>query len=881
MKAIVLTMLVFLGCVCPLLAQSYNKINSFKAFRTKSAINVDGLLNEKVWKKAPVITNFKQREPVEGASPTEKTVVKVLYTKDAIYVGAKMYDNAPDSIIAKIGRRDASLTADEFTFYIDPYNDNQTGLYFGVNAGGTRYDGTLFNDSWDDDSWDGVWQGKAHIDSTGWTVEMRIPYSQLRFQKEKSYTWGIDFKRFIARKNEKDYLKYQPRNSSGFVSRFDDLTGISSISPAHDFEIIPYVTTKASYLQHEPGDPFNKGSVYDLNTGADIKTNLGSNLTVNATVNPDFGQVEVDPAVVNLSDVETYFPEKRPFFIEGSNFFNFGRGGSNDYWNFNWWGPSFFYSRRIGRAPQGSVPDNANYVKSPDGTHIIGAAKLTGRLNGNWNVGALQAVTASESAKYSVNNRIHSIQVEPLTYYGVARVQKQFNNAKQSIGMIGTLTDRSFNNNALRNDINNSSGVLGIDGWTFLDKDRMWVVTGWMGMSHITGTRERMLNVQTNSTHYLQRPDLKHYGVDSSATSLTGYAGRVWVNKQKGNVIFNAALGLINPKFDLNDVGFLARTNIINSHAGFGYNWTNPTNWYHSQMLIGALFGTFDFNGNNTSAGIWGSYRLQLLNYYSFRLNVAFNPKTMDNQSTRGGPLMISHGGAEYDLTFSSDSRKSIVVSLGAGNYLSRDHSQQWYIQPSVKWKPAVNLSISVNPSYSWSYDKAHYINTFTDPTATQTYDHRYVFAVLDQNTISSSIRVNWTFTPKLSLQMYAQPLISSGKFTNYKALARPKSYDFLVFGKDNGSTFDQQNYTADPDGIGPAKSMDLGNPNFNYKSLRGNAILRWEYRPGSTIYFVWTQTRTDSQEIGRFDLGNSFPRLINAHPNNIFLVKFSYWFNL
>ncbi|HKK45671.1 MAG TPA: DUF5916 domain-containing protein, partial [Balneolaceae bacterium] len=662
-------------------------MKSFAAKRVKSIVKVDGILNEKAWKKAPVITNFRQRDPVEGAVPTEKTVVKMLYTKDAIYIGARMYDSSPDSIIAKVGRRDASLTADQFTFYIDAYNDNQTGLYFGVNAGGTLYDGTLFNDSWDDDSWDGVWEGKAHIDSTQWTVEMRIPYSQLRFQEEDKYTWGINFKRFIARKNEKDYLKYQPRNSSGFVSRFDNLTNISDISPAHDFEVIPYVTSKAAYLNHAPGDPFNDGSAYKVNAGADVKTNLGSNLTVNATVNPDFGQVEVDPAVVNLSDIETYFPEKRPFFINGSNFFNFGRGGANDYWNFNWWSPTFFYSRRIGRAPQGRVPATAEYVKNPEGTHIIGAAKVTGRLDGNWNIGVMQAMTSPESAKYTANGQSHSMQVEPLSYYGVARVQKQFNNAKQSIGFIGTYTDRSFGNNVLRSSINKSSGVIGVDGWSFLDKNRAWVLTGWLGLSHITGTRDRMLNLQTNSTHYLQRPDLMHYSVDSSATSMTGYAGRIRVNKQKGNVIFNAALGFITPRFELNDVGFLGVTNLINTHIGGGYNWTEPTGWYRSQMWLGSVFSSFDFNGNNTMAGIWTSYRLQFLNYYSLQFNAAVSPKTMDDRLTRGGPMTAKLSGMQYNLSLSSDSRKAVVFSLSAGSFFSRDATSQWQFDTSLQWK--------------------------------------------------------------------------------------------------------------------------------------------------------------------------------------------------
>src|SRR5574341_2271739 len=332
-----------------------------EAIRLASPIAVDGILSEPVWQNGPGVSQFTQRDPNEGMPPTHQSLVHLAYDDEAIYIGARMFDSAPDSIIARLGRRDAELTSDMFAFFIDSYYDRRSGFYFCLNAAGTMYDGVLYNDEWDDNSWDGVWEGKAKIDEQGWMAEMRIPYSQLRFKKQEQLIWGVNLRRDIARNNERDYLVFTPKNGSGFVSRFADLVGITNVDPPRRFEVLPYVTTKAEYTQHLPGNPFNDGSKYLPGAGADFKLGLGSNLTVDATVNPDFGQVEVDPAVVNLSDVETFFQEKRPFFIEGASIFNFGRGGSNNYWGFNWGDPQFFYTRRIGRAPQGSLEGDYEY----------------------------------------------------------------------------------------------------------------------------------------------------------------------------------------------------------------------------------------------------------------------------------------------------------------------------------------------------------------------------------------------------------------------------------------------------------------------------------------------------------------------------------------
>ena len=383
-----------------------------RAVRTPRPITIDGDLSEYTWRTAPVWDTFVQRDPEEGAPATEKTEVRIAYDDAALYVGARMHDSSPDSIVARLGRRDANCTSDYFVVYLDPYYDRRSGFYFALDAAGTFYDGVLTNDEWDDESWDGVWEGKVQQDSDGWTAEMRIPFSQLRFKGTN--TWGVNFERDIARKHESVYLVFTPKDGSGFVSRFADLRGIEQITPPSRVEALPYVTAKAEYTRSTPGDPFNNGKKYTPGFGADFKVGIGTNLTLDATVNPDFGQVEVDPAVVNLSDVETFFSERRPFFIEGASIFNFGQGGARSYWGFNWSTPDLFYSRRIGRAPQGSVPD-ADYVDLPPGTRIIGAGKLSGQFGDNWSVGTIQAVTAREYAELSTNGVHSRAEIEPET----------------------------------------------------------------------------------------------------------------------------------------------------------------------------------------------------------------------------------------------------------------------------------------------------------------------------------------------------------------------------------------------------------------------------------------------------------------------------------
>jgi hypothetical protein len=850
-----------------------------RAVRLSSKISLDGRLDEPCWKDEHAFSEFTQRDPVEGAKPTESTAVDVLYDDEAIYIGARMYDSQPKLIVARLNRKDVQVTSDSFTFYVDPYLDRRTGFYFSLNAAGTKYDGTLSNDTWDSSSWDGVWEGEAHRDSKGWTAEMKIPYSQLRFQKKEKHTWGINFKRLIARKNEADYLAYQPKNGNGFVSRFAQLSGIENIKPPRRIEIIPYATSKVAYTTHDAGNPLNDGSDYDPGLGADAKIGLGSNLTLDATVNPDFGQVEVDPAVVNLGDVETFFEEKRPFFIEGSSIFDFGRGGATNYWGFNWSDPLLFYSRRIGRPPQGSLPD-VQFDNAPALTKILGAAKVSGHVGNGWCLGSLHAFTGKEMANLADGGRLWRAEVEPLTYYGVNRASKEFQGGRQGIGMMTTFASRFFDENVLREDINSKSFVVGTDGWSFLDEDRSWVISGWAAYSHVAGSSKRIEELQKNSQHYFQRPDANYVEVDPFATSLSGYTARVYVVKQKGNVVVNSAFGMISPGFDTNDLGFLWRADQINSHFGGGYKWTTPGKFYRYAELGAAVFRTLDYDWNTTWAGLFHFGYVELQNYFTIDYSLAWNPeRTVNNTRTRGGPRTLNLPGYEANVFVNSDSRKKWVFGFG-GNLYQSDSSTFRVLQTKVEWKPISNLSVSVNPLFERDTTPAQWIDNFDDPLATSTFGARYVFGELKQKTLSSSLRLNWTFSPKLSLQLYAQPLVSSGNYRNYKELERPRSYDFRIYNQDFIRQ-DGVDFVIDPDGPGPANSIRFENPNFNIRSLRGNAILRWEYKPGSAVYFVWTQTRSDEEDIGAFQFGRSFGKLWRANSDNIFMVKFSYYLNL
>ncbi len=855
-------------------------IVAYKINNTK--VKIDGNLVEPVWQQIPV-KEFTQRDPNEGKPASEETNVWIAYDEDNIYVAARLKDSNPHLIDASLGRRDAYIDSDWFGFYVDPYNDKRTGYFFAVNAGGTIVDGTLFNDGWDDATWDGIWEVKTSIDDSGWSVEMRIPFSQLRFNENEEMTWGVNFAREIKRFNERSFYIMVPKNESGFVSRFAPLQGLSGIKPEQRLEILPYAVQKAQYLKHDSNDPFYKSNQYKTSLGADLKIGVGSNLNIDATFNPDFGQVEVDPAVINLTAFESYFQEKRPFFIEGANTFMFGIGGANNNMglNFNW--PQLFYSRRIGRAPQGRT-SSAQFVDFPTETRIIGAAKLTGKINESTAIGAVSAVTERTFATLFNNGIKTQEQVEPLTHYGVLRAKKEFNDRNQSLGFMLTSVSRNLNYEPLKSRLAQNALAFGLDGWTFLDSNQDYIITGAFAGSYIKGTKEFIQRLQKQPYRYFQRPDATYATYDPERTSLSGWYGRVMLNKQKGDLFLNAAIGAASPGFEYNDLGFQWLADRINAHFVLGYKWFEPSGIFRRKMIYAAAARSYDFEGNLNSSFIWLRSNLTFMNYWGIGLQGAYSFESLNKTSTRGGPLVLNPAGYSIYLSFNSDSRERIYFDFEFEYKKNELGGKGSSLAANVNWLPSPQLNFSIGPRYDLNLDTRQWVGNFTDATALHTYGIRYVFSDIEQKTISANIRLNWSFSPALSLQLFLQPFFAVGNYSNFKELARPRSLDLNTYGKNNSTiSLDKQEniYKIDPDGNGPATSFSLSNPDFNYKSLRGNLVLRWEALPGSIFYFVWSHDQTNYQDAGSFELARDFKNLWKSDGNDVFLIKFSYWLDI
>ena len=851
------------------------------AVPAEGPVVIDGVLDEDVW-RTPGYGGFTQRDPFDGRPASEPTTVWVAFDRKSLYVAARMADSEPSRIVGRLGRRDEQVESDWFDFGVDPYRDRRSGYYFGINPFGSIQDGALSNDEQTDATWDGVWESAARIDDGGWTVEVRIPFDQLRFRKQDVQVWGINFQRIVKRKNEESHFAWVPKGESGLVSRFADLTGLAGIASGRRLEIAPFAVTQAALSPETPGDPFRTGRELASGAGFDLKGGLSSNLTLDLSVNPDFGQVEVDPAVINISDQETYYQEKRPFFIEGAGLFSFGRGGPNVARSIGWTDPSFFYSRRIGRQPQGGY-DGEGFSDLPDWTTILAAAKLTGKVGRGFNLGLVGARTEREHARVDLDGERSLWEVEPATTYGVARVLKEFPGGRSGLGLLATGLVRELRDRPLDDRLGRSAAALGVDGWTFLGKDRGWALAGWAGLTSIRGSSEAMTRLQVSSLHYFQRPDADWVEVDEAATSLGGWAGRLYLNKQKGNVVFNAALGAMSPGFEANDLGYHTRGDVVNGHVEAGYRSFHPGRALRNWTATASYYRNYDFGGNRIGEYIYLDGNAQFLNYWTAALHLDYEPRKYSHYLTRGGPMALYPEGATVRLNVAGDDRRPLVARISGFYRWHPTGGHTWSFGAGLTWKPGPNFRLSVAPGYSFRFAEGQWVTRVVDPLKTSTYGVRYVLSDIDQKTLPVEIRVNWTFTPRLSLQAYLQPYIGTGDFAAFKELSAARTFDFDYYGE-RGSTiaFADGVYTVDPDGAeGPAEPFSFRDPDFNLKSLRGTVVLRWEHRPGSLLYLVWTQRRADNSHPGDFELWRDLGDLFRAAGDNVFMLKFSYRFEL
>ena len=842
-----------------------------EAARAPAPVLVDGRLDDEAWQGVGAFTDFTQRDPDEGAPATERTELRLLYDDDALYVGARLNDSEPGRIARRLSRRDQSGEADRFSIYLDPRRDRLTGVRFEVSAAGVQNDEIIFNDSWMDDSWDAVWLSAVHHDGQGWSVEMRIPFSELRFLPGDSQTWGVNASRFIQRKNESDWLALVPKGESGLASRMAELTGIRGVKPRAPLVVVPYAAGGAETGPRDSADPFFDGSDAFGSVGLDLRRKVGGSFALDATVNPDFGQVEVDPAVVNLTDFETFFPEKRPFFVEGSQIFdNFGRNGANNFYGFMRTEPDLFYTRRIGRAPQG-YPDT-EHASLPRATTILGAAKLTGKSASGWSLGVLDAVTGREWAQWADGASRGRQEVEPLSNYFVFRAHRD--QGRAGYGMLLTAVNRDLRDATLAALLPRSATVGGLDGYLFLDERKDWVVSGRLAASHVAGEREAVEGLQLAPARYFQRPDRPELRVDPSRTSLGGWTGSLSLNRQSGAVRVNAAAWATSPAFESNDLGFNPRSDRWGGHVALQLQKPEPDGITRFRALTIAKSYAYNFDGDKQGDAVNAFGRVVLRNYWNAGLNGSFRWRALDDRQTRGGPSMSTGEAWNGGIWLATDERRPLVGRVEAFGFRNEWGSRQWEGEAVAELRPSSAVTIALGPSLMRANRVAQWVTSLEDPALPAGLAGHYVFAGFDQREIALTARVNWIFSPRLSLQLYAQPLVSKGAYSGFKELLRERSFDFLVYGPDQVA-YDQGAglYAVDP-GRGSSGPLTFENPDFNFKSLRLNTVLRWEWRPGSALYAVWSQARENELFPSRSDLGRDLDELFASPSTNVFEVK-------
>ncbi|MBL8621601.1 MAG: carbohydrate binding family 9 domain-containing protein [Myxococcales bacterium] len=847
---------------------------STRAVRKSGAITVDGHLDDAGWRDVPVASDFWQRSPKEGAPPGHATEFQIAYDDRALYVAVRAHDDQPDAIRRLLHRRDQESSADWVGVMIDSYHDRRTAFGFALNAAGVQRDVLMYDDTSEDGSWDAVWAGASAVDARGWTAEFRIPLGQLRFA-EDDQPWGVQVMRFVGRTGEQDMWSPSPRNEPGFVSRFGALEGVRGLRGGRRIELLPYVTGGLGRAPHDAGDPFHDAVDPRIGVGLDAKLGLTSAVTAAVTINPDFGQVEADPSQVNLTANETYFAEKRPFFVEGTEIFQVGLGqgdgpGSTD---------TLFYSRRIGAAPYGDI--DGVYTEVPTGTTIYGAAKISGKTAGGWSFGVLDAVTAEERAAAvdEAGQRRHAV-VEPLTNYGLVRLKKDLRAGATTVGAAVTSVTRRLDGTGLEDELHDQAVTGGLQ-LSHRFRDDTWNLGVRTFGSWVHGSADAITATQTDFRHLYQRPDADHLAVDPTRTSLSG-AGVVWDLGKVGGKHWRYGVGgdVRTAGFEANDLGFHGPVDGAVQFAYGSYqdnepgddvlSWRVNTNAWVYGNTAPELFG---YGGNVNG-------HVQFTSFWDVFGGVGLDNNMIDAGGTRGGPALRTDPVGHVFGGVSSDGRKRVSFSANFGlhrNWAADDWNSGF--EGGLNVQARSNIEVFVGPTFATGATHDQFVEEAVDDAGAS----HYVFGRIEQNTAALTVRGAWTFTPHLSLQFYAQPFVATGAYRELKqaGATRAAAHDarYLPYRADQLTRMDDV-YFVDQDRDG-APEYAFGVPDFDVREVRSTFVLRWEFRPGSSAFVIWSHGQSDSVTDGRFALGRDLAALVRAPSDDVVMVKANYWLGL
>ena len=854
---------------CHLSAQQPPKI--YNTFNITSATPplIDGALDDSVWASVAWGADFIELAPNENTPPSVQTKFKILYDQKHIYIALKALDPEPSSITNRLSRRDG-FVGDRINVLIDSYHDLRTAFLFTVTAAGVRGD-EIITDNGDniDDSWNPIWSTKALIDADGWSAEMKIPLSQLRFSNDKKQVWGLNISRNYFKNNEISNWNRIPVGSAGWVSEAGELHGINNIKPQKQIEIQPFTATKLDRYEAESGNPYADGNDFSVNAGLDAKIGITNDLTLDVTINPDFGQVEADPAAIALDGFEVFNREQRPFFVENKNIFNYQFSENRD---------NLFFSRRIGRSPQvlADTPGGA-FVDQPQNTTILGAAKFSGKTKNGWSVGVLESMTSKEYTTINSNGNTSESLAEPFTNYFVGRVQKDFNNKNTFLGGMFTATNRLLTPEV--SELRKSAYSGGIDlkhQW----KNRAYYIDANVVISHVNGSKESIQLTQENITHLFNRVDASHLEVDLNRTSLTGTGGRFDFGKVGGqHWNFNAGFKWVSPELELNDIGFLRKADEITQFVNLKYRTIKPVGVLRNLSIQMGQFSKFDFEGNYNRLQYELNTDIRFVNNWTLDLGFAYKPRNYLNTALRGGPRWrISKNGYQY-LFINSDKRKKLYGKIGVVSTQSKENQFSYLkIETELNYQPTNTINISIAPEYSSQPSKTQYITQASYNGGT-----RYVMGTIDNQTFQASIRLNYTLNPNLSIQYYGQPFVSRGVYTDLKYVTNATANSLKDRYQDYSSeqvSLSQGVYSIDDNNDG-AVDYSFDTPNFSQVQFNSNLVLRWEYIPGSELFLVWSQGVSSSLSSSSGLFEDLETGILDQRPQNIFLLKATYRFVL
>ncbi len=841
------------------------------ARRRQGAVIIDGQLDEPAWQGAEAQRGFVQREPLAGRPPTFDTEFRVLYDDDALYVGVRAHDPQPSLIRGLLTRRDVESSSDWVALKIDSYHDRRTAFGFAVNPAGVQLDVLHFNDVEADTSWDAVWESAARVDQRGWIAELKIPYSQLRFSGERAHVWGLQLIRRVQRTQEVSVWAPWPKEASQEVSLYGTLVGIEDIGPPRRIELLPYVLIGSQLYRNEAGDPLNQSPDLLAGAGVDARIGLGSNFTLAATVNPDFGQVEADPSQVNLGAGEIFFAEKRPFFLEGTDIFRFGLGQGDGDGSVE----TLFYTRRIG-APPHEEPDG-DFIDAPDVTTIYSAGKLSGKTAGGWSFGLLDAVTGQEEATVVTGDLQSEPVIEPFTNYAVGRVKKDLRDGRTTVGGAVTAVHRSLEGVNL-DWLHDQAYTGGLELWHKFWDDA-WGADLRLATSWVHGAPEAIDETQRSSVHWYQRPDADHLDYDPTRTSLAGSA-LLWSFGKNGGGHWRFATGGDGrtPGFEANDIGFQRASDYYVNWWWAQYREDEPGEVLRQWSTNWNLWRVWDTEPIHYSTGGNMNGSLTFLNYWGAGGGGGVNYNVQDRDALRGGPLLRRD--PQYVGWFNawSDTRRAVSGNLnGFGGFTPASDQWNWSLSALVGVQAASNLEVSLGPLVAAQVTDDQYVDEVPDTTG----QPHYVLAHIRQVTTALTVRGSYTVSPTLSIQLYAQPFVSAGRYRDYKEPTDPQADEY-----DDRYTV-LSDYT-DMDGF---RSVDLNGDgaadyefelaDFNVRELRSNLVMRWEYRPGSTLFLIWSHGRASDAPDGRFALASDLGELADEPGEHVILAKLNYWFGL